>query len=157
MRILILVVFLNLLYGLLLAEGNFVLYHHVNFFKLYGWSLPNVALVLLPVLLALSLFVYRPFCQFVCPFGIYSWILENLSLYRVRVSEPLCIHCDKCVKACPTQAMKGRIHYSRKTFLPDCWACGACVDVCPTNAVAFDRKLPGSDAPDPTPVLDTSG
>ena len=140
-RLVIFVVFLHLLYGLVFGVKDFVLYHHVNFFKLYSWTLAPLALILLPFLLGLSLFVYRPFCQFICLFGLYSWILENVSLYRVRVSESLCTDCGKCVEVCPTQAMKGRKEeYGRKLFLPDCWACGACTEACPTNAVVFDRK-----------------
>lgn len=139
-RLVIFVIFLHLLYGLVFGVKDFVIYHHVNFFKLYSWTLAPLALILLPVLLVLSLFVYRPFCQFICLFGLYSWILENVSIYRVRVSESLCTDCGKCIEACPTQAMKGRKDYGRKLFLPDCWACGACTEACPTNAVVFDWK-----------------
>jgi ferredoxin len=140
-RIVIFAVFLDFLYGFVFGSGNFVLYHQLNFFKLYNWTLAPVALFLLPFLLVVSFFVYRPFCQFVCPFGLYSWLLENVAVYRVRISEPLCIECDVCVQACPTEAMKGRLHYKRDVFLADCWACGACVQHCPTNAIAFDRTV----------------
>lgn len=141
-RIVIFLLFMDFLFGLVFGVENFVLYHHVNFFKLYDWTLAPLALILLPVLLALSFLVYRPFCQFVCPFGLYSWLLENLSLYRVRVSSSLCTECGKCVKTCPTKAMDGRMNYRRKWFLPDCWACGACIEACPTDAIAFYRKRP---------------
>ncbi len=147
-RIVILIVFVELLYGLVFARGNFVLYHQVNLFKLFNWDLAPVGLIALPVILVLSLVVYRPYCQFICLFGLVGWAVENLSIYKVRVSEDLCIHCDKCVRACPTQAMLARMHGARKSFLPDCWACGKCVEVCPTDAVVFDRKLPEPEAAD---------
>jgi len=143
-RVLVFLLFLDLLFGGLLGIKDFVIYHHVNFFKLYRWELAPLALLLLPVLALLSLVVYRPFCQFVCPFGLFSWILENISLYRVRVDTSLCNDCGRCVRACPTEAMKARMRGGRKVFLPDCWACGACVDACPVNAVTFDRALPPS-------------
>jgi polyferredoxin len=141
-RLVIFVAFLDCLYGLVFGSGHFVIYHQLNFFKLYNWTLAPLALLLLPLLFVLSLFLYRPFCQFVCPFGLYSWVLENVSVYRVRVSERLCINCDNCVEACPTQAMEGRLHFKRNVFLPDCWACGACVEHCPVNAIVFDRTVP---------------
>lgn len=140
-RVALFLLFLDFLFGGLFGIENFVIYHHVNFFKLYRWELAPLALILLPVLALLSLVIYRPFCQFVCPFGIFSWVLETVSIYRVRIDESLCIHCDKCVEACPTEAMKARLHYDRKVFLPDCWACGACVEACPVNAVTFGRAL----------------
>ncbi|MHC4199030.1 MAG: 4Fe-4S binding protein [Planctomycetota bacterium] len=139
-RVVLFLLFLDLLFGGLLGTENFVIYHHVNFFKLYRWELAPLALILLPVLALLSLVVYRPFCQFVCPFGLFSWALENLSLYRIHVDETLCTSCNKCVKACPTQAMKARMNHRGSILLPDCWACGACVDACPENAVSFDRR-----------------
>jgi len=139
-RVVLFLFFLELLFGGLFGSENFVVYHHVNFFKLYRWELAPLALILLPVLGLLSLVVYRPFCQFICPFGLFSWVLEDLSLYRVRVDESLCTSCNKCVKACPTQAMKARMNRRRSIFLPDCWACGACIDACPENAVSFDRR-----------------
>ena len=145
-RLALFVLFLDLLFGFVLGIENFVLYHHVNFFKLYDWTLAPLALILLPILFAFSIFVYRPFCQFICVFGLCSWFLENLSLYRVRISDSLCIDCGKCVKACPTKAMEGRMSYGRKVFLPDCWACGACLEACPTNAIVFDRKRPLEEA-----------
>ena len=145
-RVVLFLLFLVFLFGGLFGIENFVIYHHVNFFKLYRWELAPLALILLPVLALLSLIVYRPFCQFICPFGLISWVLENLSLYRVRVDKSLCTDCDKCVKACPTEAMKARVHYDRKIFLPDCWACGACIDACPENAVSFDRTSSPSPA-----------
>jgi polyferredoxin len=139
-RLVIFVIFLHLLYGLVFGVKDFVLYHHLNFFKLYSWTLAPLALILLPFLLVFSLFVYRPFCQFICLFGLFSWILENVSLYRVRVSESLCTDCGKCVEACPTQAMKKRKDDGGKLFLPDCWACGACTEACPVSAVVFDSR-----------------
>ncbi len=145
-RVVVFLLFLDLLFGGLFGIRDFVIYHHVNFFKLYRWELAPLALLLLPMLALLSLVVYRPFCQFVCPFGLFSWALENLSLYRVRVDRFLCTDCGKCVRACPTEAMKARMRGERKVFLPDCWACGACVDACPVNAVTFDRAAPPSPA-----------
>lgn len=141
-RVTLFLAFICLLFGFGFGIKNFVIYHHINFFKLFNWTLAPLAFTLLPVLLVLSFLVYRPFCQFICPFGLYAWILENLSLYRVHVSEASCIQCDKCVKACPTEAMNGRMNYQRRSFLPDCWACGACIEACPTDAVTFGRKPP---------------
>jgi len=145
-RVVLFLLFLDFLFGGLFGTENFVLYHHVNLFKLYRWELAPLALILLPVLALLSLVVYRPFCQFVCPFGLFSWILEDLSLYRVRVDESLCTDCGKCVRACPTEAMKARMRGGREIFLPDCWACGACVDACPVGAVTFDRAASAAPA-----------
>jgi formate hydrogenlyase subunit 6/NADH:ubiquinone oxidoreductase subunit I len=136
-RTLLLAVALCLLFGWVFGVERFVLYHNVNFFKLFDWNLATVALYSLPVFAVASLFVFRPFCAFVCPFGWYSWLLELVSIRRVRIKTEACIHCDACVRACPTHAMQQRIHTRRRVLLAECWACGECIESCPTDAVAF--------------------
>jgi len=138
-RIALFVVFLDLFFGGVLGTRDFVIYHHVNLFKVYAWDLAPIALMVLPVILVLSFGIYRPYCQFICPFGLGSWCLENVSVYRVRVDTTLCTGCRKCVAACPTEAMKARLDSKRSVFLPDCWACGACIEACPEGAIRFDR------------------
>ena len=143
-RIVLHLAFFTLLFGWLFGISGFVVYHQVNYFKVFNWDLATFALYTLPVLFLASFLNYRPYCLFICPFGLYAWLVENLSINRVRVREDKCIHCDACVKACPTTAMKGRMHSGRRFFLPDCWACGACVDACPTDAVVFGPREEGA-------------
>ena len=127
-------------YGVVEGIKNFVIYHQINYFKIFHFhELATVALYTLPIFIIASLFIYRPFCQFICPFGLYSWLLENISIKRIKIIEDKCIKCGKCVKACPTQAMKGIYEKKRKYFLPDCWSCGACIEACPTNAIEYKK------------------
>ncbi len=144
LRLVLFVLFFFLLFGIALGVKNFVLYHQVNYFKIYNWDLAAFALYSLPLLVLASIFIYRPFCQLVCPFGLYAWFLENLALNRIKIIEDRCIKCESCVRNCPTQAMKGIYEAKRKAFLPDCWSCGICTEVCPTNAIQY-----GSDPPLP--------
>jgi ferredoxin len=95
-----------------------------------------VALYSLPVVAVWSVLMYRPFCQLVCPFGLLAWLLEKGSLYRIRIDAGKCTQCLKCVKACPTEAMKG-IYGHRGILSADCWACGECVETCPTRAISY--------------------
>ena len=143
MRSVLFFVFVCLLYGIFFGVSNFVLYHHVNFFKIFNWDLADFALYTLPVLAIASLFVFRPFCQFVCPFGLYAWVLENFAANKIYISEDKCVHCEQCVRACPTEAMKGIYAKKRGYFLPDCWSCGRCIEVCPNNAITFGKQSNG--------------
>ena len=52
-----------------------------------------------------SLFIYRPWCLFLCPFGLLGWLVEQVSLFRPRINREACKECQLCVKACPSQAM----------------------------------------------------
>jgi len=140
-RTLVLAAFLVILLGGWMVLGQSNLYETVNGFKLFRFpQLTKSILYSLPVLAVLSVLLYRPFCQLVCPFGLLAWLLEKVSFYRIHIDAKRCTKCLKCVKACPTQAMH-RI-YERKTLLPpDCWSCGDCIESCPARAVSY--KIPG--------------
>jgi ferredoxin len=92
------------------------------------------------ILLVASLFIYRPWCHFFCPFGLVSWLLERFSLHKIRVNESACTMCGSCERACPTDVMGAILH--KKTVIPDCFSCGTCTEVCPTKAISFGRKNP---------------
>ena len=91
-----------------------------------------------PIFIVASFYIYRPFCQFICPFGLYAWLLENTAMYKIKINENQCTKCQKCVDRCPTEAMKGIYEKKRDYFLPDCWSCGECIEVCPENAVKYE-------------------
>jgi len=113
--------------------------HEIDPFKIFkplklsvwGWSF-------VLTLLVGSLFVYRPWCHFFCPFGLTGWLFEKLSLYKIKVDYEACISCSACEKACPSSVM-GAILHQDKAVIPDCFSCGNCLDACPTDAVSFSR------------------
>lgn len=137
-RVVLFAGFAVLLFTTWFGIGNFVVYHHVNFFKLFDPAeLARFALYLLPIFVVASLLIYRPFCQFVCPFGLYAWAIQDLAVHRIQIDRDTCIACEECVDACPTEAMKGIFEGRRRVFLPDCWSCGQCVEHCPEGAIRF--------------------
>jgi len=138
-RFVFFIVFIMLFFGIGLDIKNFVIFHQVNYFKLFRpANLAPFALYSLAVLVLASFFVFRPFCQFICPFGLWAWLLQNIAINKIRIERDKCIDCKKCEKACPTGAMKAIYENKRKHFLPDCWSCSKCIDVCPTDAIGYD-------------------
>lgn len=91
------------------------------------------------LLLALSLFVYRPWCHLFCPFGLVGWLVEKISRIRISVDYDTCIACRKCETVCPSTVMGAILTQERKT-IPDCFACYACRDVCPTGSIDFSTR-----------------
>ena len=47
----------------------------------------------------LSLFIYRPFCKYLCPFGVFLGFFNRISPFRYR-KEPSCNHCGLCKRKC---------------------------------------------------------
>lgn len=112
----------------------------INIFALYSpASLEIGAIVFIAGILIASLFIYRPWCHFFCPFGLVGWFMEKISRTKINVNHNSCISCEACSKACPTNVM-GAILKQEKT-IPDCFSCGTCMNVCPTNSIKFEGKL----------------
>jgi ferredoxin len=88
------------------------------------------------MLLLASLFVYRPWCHFFCPFGLVGWLVEKISLVKISVNYETCIACQKCAAACPSTVMGAILRRNKKT-IPDCFACYTCREVCPTDSISF--------------------
>jgi polyferredoxin len=82
-----------------------------------------------------SLFIYRPWCHFFCPFGLAGWIVEKKSLFKVKVDYETCTACEACVKACPSTVMNAILKQDRVT--PDCFSCATCIEACPTDSINF--------------------
>jgi len=89
-------------------------------------------------LLVLGLGMLRPrfWCRYVCPSGaVFS--LANVFRWNERKVTPDCIHCNKCVTACPFDAIKPDF----TTRTTDCTLCQTCGGVCPTEAIQFVPRM----------------
>ena len=144
-RAALLAIMLLLLFGLVGGRVGFVVYHSINPFNLFNFEFDELLVVTTIVLtLGLSLLVYRPFCQFICPFGFASWLAERFSLARVQVDRDRCDSCGECILACPSEAAEHRV--AGRVFGADCYSCARCLKVCPSEAITygsvFSPKLP---------------
>jgi ferredoxin len=127
---------LLLIFGVLGGRRGFMLYHYLNPFNLFILEFGTRTVVLfLAAYLLTGLFFYRPFCQFICPFGLVSWLVERLSLTRVRIDPARCTDCKACAKSCPLAAAEGRLQ--RKPLPADCFSCMRCLRVCPADAIHY--------------------
>jgi NosR/NirI family transcriptional regulator, nitrous oxide reductase regulator len=61
--------------------------------------------VLTASFLAISLFIARPYCRFLCPYGVILRNLSRLSKWRVTITPDECIHCRLCENVCPFGAI----------------------------------------------------
>jgi Pyruvate/2-oxoacid:ferredoxin oxidoreductase delta subunit len=130
------VLMLVLLFGIVGGTKGFVVYHFMNPFNLFNLQFETPTILLTVVLaLGISLAVYRPFCQFICPFGFVSWLAERFSFVRVRVDHDRCGGCGACAVACPLESAKHLV--DGKVFCADCYSCARCLRVCPDQAIDY--------------------
>lgn len=136
-RTLIFVLFLVIISGV--TGSRWVLFHGINPFNLFGFEFSQISIgISVAVSLLLSLMIYRPFCQLVCPFGWYAWFLEKISLTGVRIDSQACIHCGACDQACPVEAAKDRL--AGKKWPAECFSCTRCLRVCPVDAIDYGPR-----------------
>jgi len=127
--ILIVVLFLSFIY----SQNYFC---EIYPFKiLYNFSGTGFILTFLIIILFLSIFIYRPFCRFICPFGTYLGLIgklgEKLHLRKVDITTS-CIKCKKCSKECNSNSIY-EVDTGYKIDTKECFICGDCLTSCPKN------------------------
>ena len=95
-----------------------------------GWTLAWKIAVLVLLLFAMAA-VYRPFCRFLCPLGLWYGFWNRFALCGVTVDAAKCVQCGRCAELCPMEAQIAGD--------PQCISCGKCVDACPVKAISFRR------------------
>lgn len=83
--------------------------------------------VILVILLALSVFVERFFCKYLCPLGAAIAIFNRFSLIKPERQDS-CIQCGVCDRACPA---KIKISQTRVVTDSECIHCYRCIEACP--------------------------
>lgn len=87
---------------------------------------------MLSAVIVSSVFVFRPFCRFLCPLGAIYSFFNRVAVFGIRLDESKCIHCDRCVRYCKMDVAEVNDR--------ECIRCGECRAVCPTGAL--DSRLP---------------
>ena len=86
----------------------------------------------------LAVFLYRPFCRFICPLGAIYGFFARVSLLGVEVDGGKCTRCGQCHATCPVDI--------RHVGDRECIQCGACQAACPTQAIRW-KGLGAHDLP----------
>lgn len=96
-----------------------------------GWLFTWKTAILV-VLIVLSVFVYRPFCRYLCPLGAVYGLFNPIAFMRFKVDEEKCTHCSVCQKSC-----KFDIPVYEKPNSVECIRCGDCKRSCPHGAINY--------------------
>jgi ferredoxin len=110
-----------------------------------GTAMP-AALAVLGLTLLASLFVHRPWCRWLCPYGAVQGLVQKIAPWKIRRDAALCADCGACDRACPMN-----VAVSSRDAVTDsrCHRCLSCVASCPKPGALrlAVRRAPRAAAP----------
>ncbi len=132
MRYIRIIVMLWVIY--ITAKTGLLVFTNVDpYYALFNFWTGEVAVQAL-VILALtalgSLFVERPWCKYLCPYGALLGFANKFKVFKLYRDENSCISCDLCSKSCP---MNIDVANSKSISQLQCISCFECTseNVCP--------------------------
>ena len=101
--------------------------------ELVGWLYASKVGILL-ILLALMIFIRRPFCRIVCPLGAIYSLFNKVSIFRMVHHPDTCVLCKECYNHCPMG-----VRFYEGANQPDCIRCLKCMrESCKFGAISYE-------------------
>ncbi len=92
--------------------------------------------IILIIVIALSVFIDRFFCKYLCPAGALYGIISKISPAKIKRTS--CSGCQKCTKSCP---MGINVAEADTINSAECIACGQCLTACPSKKSELNMTL----------------
>ena len=122
----------NLLVKVFESFGSYALYP-VTIVKADPLSLIVPALTF-AIIVWLSAWKGRLFCNTICPGGTALGLISKISLFKIRINTSSCNRCGKCMFVCKSQCIQIK---TREVDFSRCVGCGNCLKACDKNAISY--------------------
>jgi len=111
------------------AHRDFIICRFDPFVGMFRFNGPAGILMFGGALLILGIFVGRPYCRYLCPYGALLSILSRVTWRGVTLRGNKERDCGLCVTACPYGAIE-----NMRVVPSSCLFCARCFNVCPAEA-----------------------
>ena len=90
------------------ATGSaFIICRYDPFVAIFRLSGEPMMWVLTGLVLLIAVFVGRPYCRYLCPYGVILRHFSRLAKWHVTITPDQCVKCRLCEDACPFEAISG--------------------------------------------------
>lgn len=93
----------------------------------------NFWLIFLFVVFGIGLLSHRPWCKYLCPFGLVFAFLNKISFLKIKLEKKGCTGCKKCLENCTTGQPLNKLEQGFASV--ECVRCYDCVLTCPEGTV----------------------
>lgn len=85
--------------------AGFIICQYDPFIGIFRMGASFSMLIFGGIMLVLGIFVARPYCRFLCPYGVLLNWASKLSLHHAAITPTDCIQCTLCEDSCPYNAI----------------------------------------------------
>jgi polyferredoxin len=110
------------------VDRDFIICRYDPFVGFFRFTGPFHILLFGGSLLLLAVFVGRPYCRYLCPYGVLLSIFSRYSWRGVSITPDRELDCGLCQQACPYGAIEGM-----RAVRTSCLACARCYRSCPVH------------------------
>lgn len=103
-------IYLGLAVWLAAMGSSFIICRYDPYVAIFRRNANLNMVVIGGILLITGFFIGRPYCRFLCPYGVILRLLSRISKWRVKITPTSCNQCRLCEDACPYGAIQAPVN-----------------------------------------------